>query len=167
MHGYDTTGSQAPALAPSQSALHVHPGRTVTSTDGATLVTIVGSGAVVCVWDPVKGVGGMSHFLLPEAGNAPRVPRFGDVALKALLSDLVSIGADARRLRARVYGGSAPPISDGMNHLGVRNISQALSFLTTKSVPVVDREVGGSSARKIVFNPAQGTAQVTQIAAAA
>ncbi len=167
MHGYDTPAPFAPGLTPPQSTLHVHPGRTVTSTDGASLVTIVGSGAVVCVWDPVRGVGGMSHFLLPEAGNAPRVTRFGDVALKSLLSELVSRGADARRLRARVYGGSAPPISDGMNHLGVRNISQAISFLTSKSVPVVDREVGGSSARKVVFNPAQGTAQVSQISAAA
>ncbi len=163
MHAYDIPVPFVPASTPSQSALHVHPGRTVTSTDGASLVTIVGSGAVVCVWDPLKGVGGMSHFLLPEAGNAPRVTRFGDVALKALLSELVSIGADARRLRARVYGGSAPPISDGMNHLGVRNIAQAITLLTAKSVPIVDREVGGSSGRKVVFNPLQGTAQVTSI----
>jgi chemotaxis protein CheD len=105
----------------------------------------------------------MSHFLLPEAGSAPTATRFGDIAMGKLLAELSKLGADVRRLRARVYGGSAPPIADGMNHLGVRNVSQALSFLASKSVPVVDRDVGGSVARKIVFSPTRGTAEVSKI----
>ncbi len=164
MQATHTVASMVPPHSSSDSLHHVHPGRTVASTDGENLASIVGSGAVVCVWDPVRGVGGMSHFLLPEVGNAPPATRFGDVAMKMLLAELSKLGADESRLRARVYGGSAPPIADGnTEHLGVRNVAQAIAFLSSKNVPVVDRDVGGSNARKVVFSPRRGTAEVSRI----
>lgn len=151
--------------SPAEAALYVHPGRTVVTADPASLTTIVGSGAAVCVWDAMRGVGGMAHFLLPEAGTAPPAPRYGNVAMRSLLEDLKRLGATPRGLRAAVYGGSAPPITSDSGHLGDRNVEAAFSFLRAAGVLVVERDVGGTGARKIVFSPRQGAAQVTKVGA--
>ncbi len=153
----------APAATAPGDLAYVPPGRLLATADPKPLTTIVSTGAVVCVWDPVSGVGGMAHFLLPESGNAPPAPRFGDVALKTLVADLVKLGAPERRLRAKVYGGSAPPLVTTGGHLGDHNIEKALSFLKSRFVPVLEKESGGASARKVVFDPRAGTAQVSRV----
>ncbi len=152
-----------PDAAASASLVYVHPGRTCAVHDGESLTTVVGSGAAVCVWDPIRGIGGMSHFLLPDAGNAPPATRFGDVAMRTLLEQLAARGADCGRLRARIFGGSAPPIADGAHHLGDRNVEAAVTFLQTKSVLVVQRDSGGTGARKVVFSPRNGFAEVSHV----
>jgi chemotaxis protein CheD len=120
------------------------------------MTTVVSTGAVVCLWDPVAGVGGMTHFLLPESGTAPPAPRFGDVALRMLVDELVKLGASDRRLRACLFGGSAPPIVTEGGHLGDRNIQAARAWLGTRSITVWQAEVGGTNARKVLFTPSTG-----------
>ena len=148
---------------PSADPVYVPPGRLLAGRDGKPLTTIVSTGAAVCLWDTVSGAGGMAHFLLPEAGSAPPATRFGDVALKTLVEELGKLGASERRLRARVFGGSAPPIATTGGHLGDRNIEAALAFLKARLVPVLENQAGGNSARKIVFMPNTGRATVARI----
>lgn len=142
---------------------YVPPGRLLTTADPTPLTTVVSTGAVVCVWDPASGVGGMAHFLLPEVGNAPPVPRFGDVALRTLVDELVKLGAPERQLRAKVYGGCAPSVPTAAGYLGPRNIAAAVAFLSARSIPILENGSGGTSARKIVFSPKAGTAEVTRL----
>jgi len=151
------------ATTPAADLAYVPPGRLLATRDPKPMTTIVSSGAVVCVWDPVAGVAGMAHFLLPEAGNAPPAPRFGDVALRTLIAELVKLGAPERRLRARIFGGCAPPIPTEGRHLGDRNIDAAVSFLKARLVPVLENQAGGSHARKILFTPQSGVAEVSYI----
>jgi chemotaxis protein CheD len=146
-----------------QELAYVPPGRLLATSAPTPLTTIVSTGAVVCVWDPVSGVGGMAHFLLPESGSAPPAPRFGDVALATLVESVVKLGAPARRLRAKVFGGSAPPLATTGGHLGDHNIEKALSFLKSRFVPVLETDSGGDKARKIVFDPRAGTSEVSRI----
>lgn len=53
--------------------IHVGQGEhLVTSDPNVVLSTVLGSCVAMCLRDPVAGVGGMNHFLLPEgAGSAP------------------------------------------------------------------------------------------------
>jgi chemotaxis protein CheD len=156
-----------PALnLPVVDPVYVPPGRLATVRDGKPLTTIVSTGAVVCIWDSVTGVGGMAHFLLPEAGSAPPAPRFGDVALRSLFEELSRLGVPEKRLRARVFGGSAPPIATTGGHLGDRNIEAAHSFLKARFVPVLENQAGGNHARKVIFAPTSGTATVVRVGAA-
>ncbi len=165
MAAFDPPKSYAPSTLAASDLAYVPPGRLLASADPKPMTTIVSTGAVVCVWDPVSGVGGMAHFLLPEVGNAPPAPRFGDVALRTLLEEVGKLGAPERRLRAKVYGGSAPPLQTTGGHLGDSNIELALSFLKARLVPVLDKDAGGNNARKIIFSPKLGTAEVTRIRA--
>lgn len=149
--------------APTADPVYVPPGRLLAGRDGKPMTTIVSTGATVCLWDAVSGAGGMAHFLLPEAGSAPPATRFGDVALRTLVEELGKLGAPEKRLRARVFGGSAPPIATTGGHLGDRNIEAALTFLKSRYVPVLENQAGGNNARKIVFQPNTGQATVSKI----
>ena len=152
------------ALAPlAESTIYVHPGRTAAARGGTSFATVVGPGAAVCVHDPVRGVGGMAHFLLPEAGRAHAATRYGDVAMKALLEQLGKLGG--RSYRATLHGGSAPPIASESGHLGDRNVAAAIAFLALHGIPVLERDVGGIGARKIVFDVAEGRAHVARVGA--
>ena len=161
-----TFARPAPRAASGQATAshYVHPGRLLTGEATGDFTTVVGSGAVVCAWDPVANVAGMAHFLLPEKGNAPAAPRFGDVALAQLIDELEKMGGNRARLRASLFGGSAPPIVAESGHLGERNVQQALGFLAAHAIPVQQKDVGGTGGRKVVFAPAAGTASVVRLA---
>jgi chemotaxis protein CheD len=158
--------SLSPSVAPpalSDASVYVPPGRVLVAADAASLVTVVGSGVAVCLWDAVRGVGGMAHFLLPEAGSAAPAPRYGNVAVTSLLEELGRLGATSRGLRAAVYGGSAPPITSDSGHLGDRNVEAAFGLLAASGVVVVERDVGGAGARKVVFSARMGRAEVAKV----
>lgn len=158
-----------PVPAPPRTAApsaYVHPGRQIAGPAAGDFTTVVGSGVAVCVWDPIANVAGMAHFLLPEKGNAPPAPRFGDVGMKQLLDELKRLGAQPTRLRAAIFGGSAPPIAAESGHLGERNVAAANSFLSTNGIAVVQRDVGGAGGRKVVFVPASGRAEVVKLSGA-
>src|SRR5574341_2053655 len=146
------------APTPQQRSEYVHPGRLVAGKGVGDFTSVVGSGVIVCVWDPVANVAGMAHFLLPEKGNAPPAQRFGDVAMKQLLEELERLGAHRAHLRASIFGGSAPPIAAERGHLGERNVHSALGFLAANGIAVLQKDVGGAGGRKVVFAPAAGTA---------
>ena len=156
--------SYTPALSlPTVEPAYVPPGRLLATRDPRPMTTIVSTGAVVCLWDPVSGLGAMAHFLLPESGTAPPAPRFGDVALRTLVDELVKLGASERRLRARLFGGSAPPLTTEGGHLGDRNVQAARAWLGSRSIAIWEAEVGGASARKILFAPSTGSASAKPI----
>ncbi len=146
---------------PTDSSIYVHPGRTAAAAGGKSFTTVVGSGVAVCIFDPIRAVGGMAHFLLPEAGSAPQATRYGDVAMKMLLDELGKLGGYS--FRATLYGGSAPPINSESGHLGERNVAAALTYLAARRIPVLDRDVGGAGARKIVFDVAEGAVHLTRV----
>ncbi len=149
---------------PADSTVYVHPGRTAAARGATSFTTVVGSGAAVCVFDPVRGVGGMAHFLLPEAGSAPAATRYGDVAMKSLLEELGKLGG--RSYRATLHGGSAPPIASESGHLGDRNVAAAIAFLAARGIPLLERDVGGVGARKIVFDVDRAAVQVVRVGGA-
>ncbi|HSM94026.1 MAG TPA: chemotaxis protein CheD [Anaeromyxobacteraceae bacterium] len=151
------------APRPGGSAAYVHPGRLVATAGAGEFTTVVGSGVVVCAWDPIANVAGMAHFLLPDKGNAPPAPRFGDVAMKQLLEELQRLGAQGFRLRAAVYGGSAPPIAAESGHLGERNVEAAKVFLATHGIAIVAKDVGGAGGRKVTFGGATGKVELVRL----
>ena len=58
--------------------VHVVQGEHAISADpDVMMTTILGSCVAVCMTDPVRGVGGMNHFMLPEGGGAAGKARAG------------------------------------------------------------------------------------------
>jgi chemotaxis protein CheD len=131
-----------------------------------TLTTILGSCVSVCLWDRRGRGGGMNHYLLPSRRpDSPRTARYGDIAIPALVTKLVALGADRADLRAKVFGGAhvLPLGAPGARTLGGDNVLVAFSLLRAEGIHVVSEDVGGTRGRKLAFNTVDGTALVWRL----
>jgi chemotaxis protein CheD len=112
-----------------QGAIHV------TSDPKVILYTPLGSCISACLFDPVAGVGGMNHFMLPRPpGNdyeaSPGV--FGIHAMPMLLDAMITAGARPKRIRAKLFGGSRNVF--GGRDIGMMNRDLAEDFLHESGV---------------------------------
>ena len=96
------------------------------------LSTILGSCVAACMRDPVAGVGGMNHFLLPGSAEALSsggdATRYGVHLMELLINGLLKKGARRDRLEAKIFGG-AKTIARFSN-VGEQNAVFARQFLT-------------------------------------
>jgi chemotaxis protein CheD len=135
------------------------PGKIFVSADAVAVSTIVGTGVSVCLWDQVRRVGGINHFLLPtNAEGFLDNTKYADAANHSLLQELIQLGADPRSMEARVFGGSQPSVtfSSSTECLGDRNVQIALDFLGRRNIRLVEKEVGGTRGRKLIFQTDDG-----------
>lgn len=139
--------------------LHVIQGGNAVSAEAdVCLTTILGSCVAACMWDPVAGVGGMNHFLLPSAPDgASTDKRYGVQAMELLINALLARGARRDRLRAKVFGGGR--MNTGMADIGARNASFVRKFLRDEDISIEGESLGGDGARRIQFWPATGRAR--------
>ena len=91
--------------------LHVVQGEfAVTDDPDVMMGTILGSCVSACMRDPVAGVGGMNHFLLPgereTAAEGPQGMRYGVQSMELLLNALYRKGARRERLEVKLFGGA-------------------------------------------------------------
>jgi chemotaxis protein CheD len=144
----------------------VHTGEVAVSSRNATFSTVLGSCVSICVWDPKTGAGGMNHFLLPDqVSNGMSSARFGNVAVRTLLSKLDALGVPAQSLKAKIFGG-ASVLGGGVvprDNLGGRNVELARVLLSLAGIPVVAEDVGGANGRKLVFRTSDGAAWVRRL----
>lgn len=136
----------------------VQGGQAVSDDPDVCMTTILGSCVSACLWDPEAGIGGMNHFLLPEApGGAPGDRRYGVQAMELLINGLLARGARRGRLRAKVFGGGR--MNAGMVDIGGRNAAFVRRFLSDEDIPLDAASLGGDGARRIQFWPATGRAR--------
>lgn len=130
----------------------------VTSDPEEVLTTILGSCIAACIRDPVSGVGGMNHFLLPDGNSGDREARcYGVNAMELLINDILKHGGDRRRLEAKLFGGAN--VVSALTDVGSRNYAFARQFLTDEGIPIVGGDVGGELARRIQYMPVNGRAR--------
>ena len=123
------------------------------------LDTVLGSCIAACLYDGEGKVGGMNHFMLPEAANSdkPTSGRYGVYAMELLISDLMKAGANRLGLVAKVFGGGhVLKTQESMNGIPQRNIDFIHRFLDTEKIPLVGEDVGGYHPRRILFNTSTG-----------
>jgi chemotaxis protein CheD len=166
----DETPSSSPADdgegPPAGPMTFVHTGEVAVSRERTLYSTVLGSCVSICVWDPVTGAGGMNHFLLPDqVTNGISSPRFGNVAVRTLLSRLQAIDVPAARLQAKIFGGASvlQPGIPMREALGARNVELARVLLELAGIPVVAEDVGGDHGRKLIFRTRDGAAWVRRL----
>jgi len=156
-------GGTVPQVARERRFLQ--PGHLIVSAEPASITTILGSCVAVCLWDPRTFIGGMNHFMLPipVTGHAAS-PRFGDVAMQQLVERMTAAGARMRSVRAKVFGGASMfAVAGGRSHLGAQNAELAIAFLNRAAIPIVERDLGGTRGRKLIFHTDEGTSCLTLI----
>ena len=153
-----------------QNAIVVSPGEVRIGAGEAVLATLgLGSCVAVALHDPVAGIGGLTHSLLPEppgAGAAVSPGRFVTTSIPLLVERMVAAGADPRRIRARLVGGAAMfpgLLGPGSVPLGTRNIEAARAVLRDTGIALLAEDVGGHHGRSIYFRLPAGTVHVKSI----
>lgn len=119
------------------------------------LTTVLGSCIAVCMYDPLRKIGGMNHFLLPSReGEHGANVRYGAYAMELLINGLLRQGADRGQLRAKMFGGAS--MMGNLRDIGASNAAFARKFLADEGIPCLAESVGGTSARRIRFWPITG-----------
>lgn len=144
---------------------YLYPGMLFAEPGDYSVTTVLGSCVSVCLWDPAARVGGMNHYLLPLwNGDGLRTPKYGNIAIPMLVEKLLQAGCSKANIRAKVFGGAKVlENTSGLLNVGERNIRYAESALEEERIPVIGKDVGGTSGRKLLFVTGTGDVFVRKL----
>lgn len=134
-------------------------------TDDPTIVlsTLLGSCIAACFRDPVRGIGGMNHFLLPgKDPSASTNVRYGAHSMEQLINALLQKGARRNNLEVWLIGGAN--VLSGMTQIGDANARFSRQFVHDERFLLRGEDLGGSRGRKVRFHPASGRIDVAPLA---
>jgi chemotaxis protein CheD len=144
------------------------PGEYYVTRGEEAISTVLGSCISACVRDPIRNIGGMNHFMLPEdASTGPNnwldpaaglATRYGSYAMESLVNDLLKLGAQRERLEIKLFGGGR--ILQGMTDVGDRNIQFIRNYIQLEGYRIAAEDLGGTQPRKVVYFPVSGKAKM-------
>jgi chemotaxis protein CheD len=149
------------------TTIKVLPGEYHVDNGDRAIVTVLGSCVAACIRDRQIRIGGMNHFMLPDAGQShaddSSSMRYGACAMEVLINELLKMGADRRRLEAKIFGGGS--VIAGAKHLnvGARNAAFVKKYLALERIPVLGADLGETWGRKVVYFPANGRVMVRKV----
>lgn len=169
---------RTPATDFDVEVVNINVGEMYVAVEGAKIMTLLGSCVAICIWDSKLKIGGMNHYLLPHSTGkkGSKLPkcecisdfRYGCVSTETLIQRLYFAGAKKGEVVAKVFGGGEVMYNDGLKKplgksIGVSNIALAEEFLKETGIPIVAKDVGGTDARKIIFNTETGQVLVKKL----
>jgi chemotaxis protein CheD len=138
----------------------------------AVLVTLgLGSCVAIMLHDATRKAGAMAHILLPSrslAHDATNPAKFPDSAVPLLVERLKALGADPRRLVAKLAGGASmfsQLVTPGTIQMGERNLMAARSALRIAEIPILREAVGGGRGRSVRFHVNDGRVEIRSVGA--
>ena len=149
-------------------AVKVFPGEHfVTANPDEMLVTILGSCVTACIRDPLAGVGGMNHFMLPEAmgggwDTASGSMRYGNVAMERLINDILIQGGIRQRLEIKVFGGGNV-MKGATSNIGHRNADFVETYLLAENLPINAHHLRGNLPRRVHYFPSTGRVMLLEL----
>ncbi|MFK8014025.1 MAG: chemoreceptor glutamine deamidase CheD [Gammaproteobacteria bacterium] len=143
-------------------------GECYVSRSNEIISTVLGSCISACIHDPVAGLGGMNHFMLPGCGRKHSQPgeildkRFGVASMEVLINALLRAGASKHRMEVKLFGGAVMLTSASLG-IGDANTRFAREFLRLEDMRLVASDCGGPHARRILYWPASGRARIMHL----
>lgn len=127
----------------------------VTSQD-EMISTVLGSCISACIRDPRAGVGGINHFLLPDADCdiLSASNRYGVFAMEQLINVIIKYGGHRNNFEIKLVGGGN--MIGGLNDIGQCNIDFIKNFITVEGYHTVAEDLGGLQPRKLMYNVKDG-----------
>jgi chemotaxis protein CheD len=140
-------------------------GQWVVAAAPAKIQTLLGSCVGVVLYDRTTRLGGLAHIVLPAAhGAVDHSGKYADTAIPAMIAEFDRrIGGKARsRLTAKLAGGAsmfpvnATAVGNSVLNIGQRNQEAIERLLAELSIPILARDVGGISGRRLTVDTALG-----------
>lgn len=151
-------------------AAKILPGEYYVTCADEAVITSLGSCVSACIRDRVFGVGGMNHFMLPEAaenkavhaGDLTEAARYGSFAMEQLINEILKAGGRRENLEVKLVGGGQV-IAAMSSNVGDRNIDFAKEYIDNEGLTVAGSDLGGTSPRRVVYFPATGKVRVKKL----
>jgi chemotaxis protein CheD len=138
----------------------------VTLTPNEIITTVLGSCVAACIRDPIRGIGGMNHFMLPEApGRAEdrdgASARYGGYAIERLINEILKHGGHRDELELKIFGGGR--MIHGLSDIGAANIAFVREYAAVEGIAIVAEDVGHGFARRVRYHAHSGHAAVKRL----
>ena len=131
------------------------------SRDEVLVTYALGSCVGVTIYDPVVGVGGLIHCMLPLSKIDPVAARdnpykFVDTGVPMLFHSAYRLGARKERIVVKVAGGAKMHDAEGRFRIGERNYAVLRKILWKNNVLIQSEDVGGTVSRTMSLEIATG-----------
>jgi len=135
--------------------------RVSTQSDDILVTYSLGSCIGLAVYDPVVLVGGLIHCMLPlskiDRKKADTNPcMFVDTGIPELLTEVYRLGAERKRLIAKVAGAASLLDAKGLFKIGERNYTVLRKILWKNNILIKSEDIGGTIARTMYLQMATG-----------
>jgi chemotaxis protein CheD len=130
------------------------PGEFFVSPEPMIVYTVLGSCISACIRDPIAGVGGMNHFMLPKPEHASHdswgvSTRYGSYAMESLINEIIKRGGLKSRLEIKLFG--AGRIYEGNIDVGSYNAKWVVGYLKSEGLATVKTDLGDVFPRKVYY----------------
>ena len=139
--------------------------------DGVLVTLWLGSCVAIMLHDAEARAGAMAHVLLPSkslARDSTNRAKFPETAVPLLIERLKELGADPRRLVAKLAGGASmfgQLVTPGTIQMGERNLLASRSALRAAAIPILRESVGGERGRSVRFHIKDGRVEIRSVGA--
>jgi chemotaxis protein CheD len=134
-----------------------------------TIATIgLGSCVAIVLHDPMAGVGGLAHILLPDATlsrDQENRAKFPGTAVPLLVSEMRKLGSRGA-IQAKIVGGASmfsQLLPAGGVNMGERNVAATRRALEAAGIPVVGDDTGGDYGRSVYLDVPSGRVLVRSL----
>ena len=133
--------------------------------EGMLITYALGSCLGICLYDPLIRLAALVHVMLPLNMEANRRSplKYADTGIRETLRQMEGQGAMRSRIVAKMAGGARMfdvPGSGNLGNIGQRNIESAHLVLRREVVRLLREDVGGTTARTLLFDTESGQACV-------
>ncbi|MBV6492020.1 MAG: Chemoreceptor glutamine deamidase CheD [Turneriella sp.] len=146
--------------------VYLQPGEYYWGNETHRIKTLLGSCVAICVWHPLRKIGGMSHCLLPSRsvdglwnGVSKEIPqeewsgRYVDETFALFFSLMRSHKTLPQDYQVKVFGGGNMFELQDKNSVtvGERNIEMVKRILAQEKIPILSEHMGGKGHRSVIF----------------
>lgn len=152
-------------------AAKILPGEYYVSIGNELISTVLGSCVSACIRDPLTGIGGMNHFMLPGdsdrdmdkwGGNDCLSTRYGVAAMESLINDILKQGTRKSTLEVKLFGGGEV-LKMETNNVGKKNVQFVREFVRAEGLQIAAEDLGGPNPRKVIFMPGSGRVLIRRL----
>jgi len=126
----------------------------------------LGSCVGIILYDKILKIAGMAHIMLPTAASIKgdvNPAKYADTAVPVLVSKLVRMGVEPKRLIAKIAGGAQMfPLngSSDVMRIGPRNVEACKEALKIAGIPLYAEDTGGNWGRTVEMDCMTGRVEI-------
>ena len=124
------------------------------SPDELLITYSLGSCIAVIIFDPLAGVGGMLHYMLPDSSLDPEKAKknpsmFADTGITLLFKNSYLMGARKEYIVVKTVGGAQMLDPNGIFNIGKKNYVAMRKIFWKNNVAIAAEHVGGEIDRTV------------------